>query len=55
MQKAVGVKPLTTILSLMVGIQLAGPLGAVLAVPGYLMLRIGLEEFLGIKDTSQTK
>lgn len=52
MQKAVGVKPLTTIFSLMIGIQLAGVLGAILAVPGYLMLKIGLEEFFGFADNS---
>ena len=44
MQKAVGVKPLVTIIALMIGVKLAGVLGAILAVPGYLILRIIVEE-----------
>ena len=44
MQKAVGVKPLVTIIALMTGVKLAGVLGAILAVPGYLILRIIVEE-----------
>lgn len=44
MQKAVGVKPLVTIICLMVGLKLAGVLGIILAVPGYLILRLVVEE-----------
>jgi predicted PurR-regulated permease PerM len=33
MQKAVGVNPLVSILSLMIGLRLAGPIGAILAIP----------------------
>lgn len=46
MQKAVGVKPLTTILSLMIGLKLAGFSGIILAIPGFLMLKIILEQLL---------
>ncbi len=46
MQRAVGVKPLVTIISLMIGVKVAGILGAILAVPGYLILRIIVEEVL---------
>ena len=49
MQKAVGVNPLISILSLMAGFRLAGPTGAVLAIPVILILQtIGLH-FLSFK------
>ena len=44
MQRVVGVKPLVTIIALMTGAKLAGILGAILAVPGYLILRTIAEE-----------
>lgn len=44
MQKAVGVKPLITIIALMTGAKLGGVMGAILAIPGYLVLRIIVEE-----------
>lgn len=44
MQKAVGVKPLVVILALMIGAKLAGVLGAALAVPGFLVLKVVVEE-----------
>lgn len=44
MQKAVGVKPLVIIITLITGAKLAGVLGVALAVPGYLVLRIIIEE-----------
>lgn len=44
MQKAVGVKPLITIIALMTGAKLGGFLGAILAIPGYLVLRVIVEE-----------
>jgi predicted PurR-regulated permease PerM len=40
MQKATGVKPLVTIVCLMIGLKLAGVLGAILAIPGYLIIKI---------------
>ena len=40
MQKATGVKPLVTIVCLMIGLKLAGILGAILAIPGYLIMKI---------------
>lgn len=44
MQQAVGVKPLIIIIALMIGAKLAGVLGAALAVPGYLVLKVVVEE-----------
>jgi predicted PurR-regulated permease PerM len=49
MQKAIGVRPLTTIVSLMIGLKLAGVLGAILAIPSYLVIRVVLEELYGSK------
>jgi predicted PurR-regulated permease PerM len=40
MQKAAGVNPLITILSLAVGFKLAGPVGAVLAVPVVILIEV---------------
>lgn len=44
MQKTVGVRPLVTIISLLIGFQLAGALGMILAVPTYLLLRLVVGE-----------
>jgi len=44
MQKTTGVKPLVTIIALMIGAKLAGILGAILAIPGYLILRTIVQE-----------
>lgn len=44
MQKAVGVNPLISILGLLMGLQLAGPAGAVLAIPLIIVIQtVGLE------------
>jgi predicted PurR-regulated permease PerM len=48
MQKAVGVNPLVTILSLGVGFQLGGPIGAILAVPILIVLLLIASELLGL-------
>ena len=46
MQAAVGVNPLVSILGLMIGFQLAGPAGAVLAIPLVIVIQtIGLEYY----------
>ena len=46
MQAAVGVNPLISILGLMTGFQLAGPAGAVLAIPLIIVIQtIGLEYY----------
>ena len=46
MQKAVGVNPLISILGLMIGFRLAGPAGAILALPSIIVIHtIGLEYF----------
>ena len=46
MQKAVGVNPLVSIVGLMIGFRLAGPAGAVLAIPIIIVTHIiGLEYF----------
>lgn len=49
MEKSVGVNPLITILSLMIGFKLAGVMGAVLAIPVYLTIEIFLSEFIAAK------
>lgn len=49
MQKAVGVKPLITIISLMIGFKIAGVLGAILAIPTYLAIRLVIEEIYDSK------
>lgn len=50
MQKATGVNPLITILSLAIGFQLAGPLGAILAVPIVIVVHVFATEFLFSKS-----
>lgn len=46
MQKAVGVNPLLSILGLMIGFRLAGPGGAILAIPFIIVIQsVGLEYF----------
>jgi len=46
MQKATGVNPLISILGLMIGLKLAGPVGAILAIPTIIVVQtIGLEFF----------
>ncbi|MEK9200970.1 MAG: AI-2E family transporter, partial [Patescibacteria group bacterium] len=46
MKKAVGVNPLVSIIALMIGFKLAGPLGAILSIPTVLIIQtIGLEFF----------
>ncbi len=46
MKKATGVNPIVSIVSLMIGFKLAGPLGAVLSIPTVLIIQtIGLEFF----------
>lgn len=46
MKKATGVNPIVSIISLMIGFKLAGPLGAVLSIPTVLIIQtIGLEFF----------
>ncbi|MBI2007135.1 MAG: AI-2E family transporter [Candidatus Blackburnbacteria bacterium] len=46
MQKATGVNPLVTILSLAIGFHLAGPLGAILAVPVVIVIHVLATEFI---------
>jgi len=46
MKKSVGISPVLTIVALLVGGRLAGIVGAVLAVPGVLVLGIIIREFL---------
>lgn len=51
MQRAVGVNPLVVILSLAIGLKLAGTVGAILAVPLVLVIRVVFEEFLTRKSS----
>lgn len=56
MQKAVGVNPLVSILGLMIGFRLAGPVGAVLAIPLIIVVQaIGIEtlSYKKIADSSE--
>jgi len=50
MAKEAGVNPLVTIVSLLVGFQLAGVMGAVLAIPFYLLFRIALSELKDLRN-----
>lgn len=50
MQKATGVNPLVTILSLAIGFHLAGPLGAILAVPVVIVIHVLATEALFSKS-----
>src|SRR3989338_617339 len=44
MQKATGLNPIVSIFSLLVGIKVGGPLGAILAIPGATMVWVVLED-----------
>ena len=46
MQKAVGVHPLVSLLGLMIGFRLGGPVGAILALPLIITLRIVVRQYL---------
>lgn len=50
MRKAVGLPPLITLISLMVGAKLAGITGAILAVPMVVAIETILSEYLKLKD-----
>lgn len=50
MRRAVGLPPLVTIVSLMIGARLAGLTGAILSIPVVVMLRVILSEILSKKD-----
>lgn len=52
MQAVVGVKPFITIISIMIGVKLAGVLGAILAIPTYLVTRLIIEEYYNSKRIS---
>jgi predicted PurR-regulated permease PerM len=46
MQKAVGINPVVSIISLMIGFRLAGPIGAVLAIPSIIVIQSVAQELL---------
>lgn len=50
MQKAAGVNPLVTIVSLAVGFKLAGVVGAILAVPVVIVLHVVATEIFGFRE-----
>lgn len=52
MQKAVGLNPIVSIISLIIGIQLGGILGGVLAIPVATTLHAVLEEYMEMKKKS---
>lgn len=49
MQKAAGVNPLVTIISLAIGFQIAGAVGAILAVPVVIVLKVLLVDVFGLQ------
>lgn len=49
MQKATGVNPLVTIVSLAIGFQMAGPLGAILAIPIVIVIHVVASEVFSLK------
>lgn len=51
MQKSVGANPLVTILSLAIGFKLAGVMGAVLAIPVYLVVETIISEFFSSRKS----
>ena len=53
MQKAVGLNPIVSIISLIIGIQLGGILGGVLAIPLATTLHAVLEEYMEMKKGNQ--
>lgn len=53
MKKSVGLSPIVTILALMIGAQLGGISGAILAVPLMLVFQVVLATFLSTKNPSQ--
>jgi predicted PurR-regulated permease PerM len=55
MQKAVGVQPIVTILSIMIGLQIAGVLGAILAVPSVLIIKIIIQYITKTSSLYQKK
>ncbi len=52
MKESVDVSPLTTILTILIGLKIGGVLGALLAVPFYILLRTGYSLYLREKETS---
>lgn len=53
MRRAVGVNPLISIIGLMIGFRLSGPMGAILAIPIIIVIRAVINEFMpasGIKS-----
>ena len=48
MQKAVGFNPLVTVIVLMIGFKLGGPIGALLSVPFFLTVKVVAEEFFNL-------
>lgn len=55
MQKAIGVNPLVTIVALGIGFQLAGPLGAILSVPVFIVFQQTAIEFLDLNFFKKKK
>ncbi len=53
MQRATGVNPLISLISLMVGFNLGGPGGAILAIPVLLVAKIFISEFSSHKQSSE--
>ena len=46
MKRATGVSPLTSIIGLMIGFRLVGPIGAILAIPTIIVIRSLAKEYL---------
>ena len=50
MKKSIGIHPLTTIILLLVGLELWGILGAILVIPVYLTIRVAWQEWVHFKN-----
>lgn len=52
MKKAVGLNPIITMFSVVLGLRIAGPLGALLAIPTYVLLEAVYRELYPLKNTN---
>lgn len=55
MQKSAGVSPLMVLLSVAIGVKLAGVMGALIAVPFVVTLQVILKEYFGVKEKALEK
>jgi predicted PurR-regulated permease PerM len=46
MKQATGIRPLVTLICLLIGVAIAGPLGAILAVPAFISSKVILKHLV---------